>query len=109
MNRIIAFFNLRPGVGEAEYEAWARETDLPTVRGLKSIAGFNVYRGLAVLGSEAPPPYRYFEVLDVADLALMGSEAAEAKMQAVVARFHELADNPLLVLVEDIEANHGDA
>jgi hypothetical protein len=109
VNRIIAFFNLRPGVSEADYEAWAREADLATVRRLKSVAAFNVYRSVALIGSDESPPFRYFEVLDVSDLALMGAEAAEATMQSVVARFHELADNPQLVLVEDIETRHGHA
>ena len=34
--RLIALFNLKPGVSADRYEAWARETDMPTVRGLGS-------------------------------------------------------------------------
>ena len=32
ITRIIALFNLKPGVKVADYEAWARAVDLPVVR-----------------------------------------------------------------------------
>ena len=31
--RIIALFNLKPGISEADYEAWAKAKDIPTVNG----------------------------------------------------------------------------
>ena len=105
MTRIIALFNLRPGVDPKIYEDWARKTDLATVRNLKSVDAFNVYRSAAVLGSEETPPYQYFEILDIGDMALLGEEAQAAAMQKVVKEFHELADNPRLIIVNDIEQN----
>ena len=57
MTRIIALFNLRPGVDPKIYEDWARKTDLATVRNLKSVDAFNVYRSAAVLGKAALLPY----------------------------------------------------
>lgn len=103
MTKIIALFNLRPGVSVDEYETWARETDLTTARSLKSVSAFNVYRSAAVLGSDDAPPYQYFEILDINDLELLGEEAQSEAMQKVVAKFHELADNPKLIIVDDIE------
>lgn len=90
--RIIALFNLKPGVDPAAYEAWARETDLPTVRGLGSIAGFQVLRATGVLGSEAAPPYAYVEIIDVADMARFGADVATERMQAVASAFQAMAD-----------------
>jgi hypothetical protein len=104
MTRIIALFNLRPGVSAEDYERWARTSDLVIARGLKAVESFNIYRSAAVLGSDAPPPYQYFEVLDVLDVGLLGEEASQSQaMQEVVATFHALADNPQLIIVEDIE------
>ncbi|MCG8503744.1 MAG: REDY-like protein HapK [Sphingomonadales bacterium] len=104
MTLILALFNLRPGVTEADYEAWARETDLPTARGLKSIESFNIYRSTGVFGADdAKPPFRYFEIIRVTDLALLGEEAGSPEMGKVIETFHQLADNPQLILLEDIE------
>ena len=84
MAKIIALFNLRPGVSARDYEKWARETDLKTARGLKSVDAFNVFRSEAVLGSDETPPYQYFEILDINDLGLLGQEAQCDAMKKVV-------------------------
>ena len=36
MQTVIVLFNLKPGVDVAQYEAWARDSDLPVVNGLPS-------------------------------------------------------------------------
>ncbi len=90
--RIVALFNLRPGVTRDAYEDWARTTDIPTVRALASIGGFEVYRGTARLGSEAPSPYDYIEIIDVDDMAGFGGDVAGEAMQAIAATFQSMAD-----------------
>ena len=90
--RIVALFNLRPGVSPEAYEHWARTTDIPTVRALASIGAFQVYRGTAQLGSDAPSPYDYIEIIDVDDMAGFGSEVASERMQAIAASFQSMAD-----------------
>ena len=50
ITRIIALFNLKPGVKMADYEAWARAKDLPTVNGLPSIKSFQVFKTKEVMG-----------------------------------------------------------
>jgi hypothetical protein len=72
--RLIALFNLKPGVTREAYEDWARMVDIPTVRGLGSIAGFDVFRTTGVLGSDAAPPYGFVEIIDVADMAQFGTD-----------------------------------
>lgn len=105
MTKIIALFNLRPGVSARDYEKWAQETDLKTVRGLKSVDAFNVFRSQAVLGSDETPPYQYFEILDINDLGLLGEEAQSDAMKKLLQEFGGLADNPKLLIVADIEAS----
>ena len=90
--RIIAFFNLKPGVDVAEYEAWARSVDLPTVNGLPSIRKFEVFRSTAVLGSDALPPYAYYEIIDVIDMEQFGQDVATPLMQKVAGDFGGMAD-----------------
>lgn len=100
--RVFVVFNLKPGVDPAEYEAWARSADIPVVRGLGSISGFDVYRSTGLLGSDAPPPYAYVEVLEVGDDAAFGADIGTPQMQAIAAQFQAFADNPQFMVMQDI-------
>lgn len=100
--RIVALFNLKPGVTAADYEAWARKTDIPTVNGLKSIEKFEVFRASGLLGSSARPPYAYIEVIDVADMGRFGEDAASATMQRVAAEFQAMTDDLSFILTEKL-------
>lgn len=90
--RIVAFFNLKPGVSAGDYEAWARTVDLPTVNGLASIAKFEVFKTTAVLGSDAPPPYAYVEIIDVRDMGQFGDDVATPVMTKIAGEFQGMAD-----------------
>ena len=89
--RIIVLFNLKPGVTAADYEQWAHASDLPTVRELPSIAGFDVYRSTGLLGG-GDPPYAYIEIIDVADMDRFQADVATPEMQAIAAEFGKIAD-----------------
>ncbi|MQP65041.1 REDY-like protein HapK [Niveispirillum sp. SYP-B3756] len=90
-SRIVALFNLKPGVSVEQYEAWAKEKDLPVVNGLKSIDSFEVFRVTGSLTGGAAP-YQYVEIIDIADMAAFGQDIATEKMQAIAAEFQTLAD-----------------
>lgn len=98
ITRIIALFNLKPGVKVADYEAWARAVDLPTVNSLPSIKKFEVFKTKEMLGSDARPPYRYVEILDVRDMGQFGEDVATPVMQAVAKDFGGMADVSFLVM-----------
>lgn len=100
--RIVVLFNLRPGVDSAAYEAWAAASDIPTVRGLQSISGFDVLAATGLLGSDATPPYQYVEVIDVADMDRFGKDIGTDTMKAIAAEFQTFADNPIFVLTRDV-------
>lgn len=100
--RVFVLFNLRPGVDPAEYEAWARATDIPVVRGLGSVSGFDVYRATGLLGSDAAPPYAYVETIEVGDDAAFGGDVGSPQMQAIAAQFQTFADNPQFMVMQDI-------
>lgn len=98
--RIIVLFNLKPGVDAAAYEKWARATDIPGVRALRSVSDFQVYRTTGLLGTDARPPYAYIEVIDVADMQRFGVDVSSDAVQKVAAEFQQFADNPQFVLTE---------
>ena len=102
--RIVVLFNLKPGVDAAAYEAWAASADIPIVNALASIDSFSVHAATGVLGSDAPSPYGYIEVVDIADMDQFGRDVAEETMQRVAAEFREFADNPTFILTRDIGA-----
>jgi hypothetical protein len=95
--RIIALFNLKPGVSLDAYESWARSVDLPTVNGLPSIRQFEVFRTTSVLGSDAAPPYDYIEIIDVRDMGQFGEDIATPVMQSVASDFGGMAETVFLM------------
>lgn len=103
MTTIIVLFNLKPGVSRDDYEAWALGTDIPNVRGLKSVSEFSVLRASGLLGSEDKSPFEYFEIIRVDDMALFGEEVGTEKMTKVAAEFQAVADAPQFIMTESIE------
>lgn len=100
--RILVLFNLKPGVDPADYERFARETDIPGVNGLSSVIDFTVHRATGLFGSDAPSPYQYAEVIDVTNLDHFIADVSTDAVQAVAARFAEFADDPKFILTEDL-------
>lgn len=100
--RIVVLFNLKDGVDPRAYEAWARETDIPTVRALPSIAGFEVAAATGLLMSEDQPPFQYIEIIDVADMERFGSDVATETMHRIAAEFRQFADHPLFITTRDV-------
>lgn len=99
MTALIVLFNLKPGVTEADYEAFARDLDVPTVKGLRSVSEFRVFRLDGVMGTENAAPYRYVEVIDFESMEALGADmAATAAMSGIQAKFAELAENPVFML-----------
>lgn len=100
--KIVALFNLKSGISHADYEAWARETDIPAVNGLKSVDSFDVFKSVGLLGSEAPPPYEYIEIIDVNDMETFGADVSTETMQKVAGEFQAMADDLVFILTEQL-------
>jgi hypothetical protein len=90
--RIFALFNLKPGVSEESYRAWARDVDVPNVNRLGSVDSFQVFRATGRLGSDDAPPYAFIEILDINDMDAFGRDVATPAMQEVASAFQALAD-----------------
>ncbi len=103
MAALIVLFNLKPGVTEADYEAFARNLDIPTVKGLRSVSEFRVFRLDGVMGTDNAAPYRYVEVIDFESMNALGEDmAATPAMAQIQAKFGELADHPIFMLGETV-------
>jgi hypothetical protein len=103
MKTMIVLFNLKPGQSEADYEKWAKEVDIPTVTGLKSVQDFKVFRSEGIFGSDAKPPYRYVEVLQVTSAEGLGADVGNSPAMAdIIAKFGEIADSPAFMVTEQI-------
>lgn len=101
--RIIVLFNLRPDVRREDYEDWARGIDMPAVRSLASVSGFEVFEATHVLGSDATPAYRYIEIIDVGDPDGFGGDVGSEKMQAIAAEFQKFADDPQFIVTRNLD------
>ena len=102
MKTLIVLFRLKPGADAASYESWARSTDLPIVRKLPSVAGFEVFRTGSLLGSDARPPYDYVEVIEIRAMTGFGADVATDTMRRVAGEFRQFADNPVFMLTDRI-------
>ncbi len=102
MPRIVVLFNLKPDADASAYEDWARNADIPTVNGLPSVSGFTVHRSTGLLGSDAPSPYQYVEILDVTSMDRLFQDISTEAMQAIAAQFRDFADNPQFIVTEDL-------
>lgn len=100
--KIIVLFNLKPGVDPAEYEAWARGTDLPGANALPSVDSFTVHRATGLFGSDAAAPYQYVEIIDITGIDPFVADVSDPEFQKVAGKFGEYADNPQFILTEDL-------
>ncbi len=99
---IIVLFNLKNGAHIHEYEAWARNSDLPTVRGLRSIAAFDVYKMTGLLMGQGTPPYQYCEVIQVKSMDDFGKDIASDAIQKIASQFQGFADNPIFITTQSL-------
>jgi hypothetical protein len=96
---LIVLFNLKDSASAADYEQWARSSDLPTVNALRSVDSFEAFKGLGLLGGGVAP-YQYYEIIRVNDMNLFGEEVGTDTMKKMAAAFNTFADAPLFILTE---------
>jgi hypothetical protein len=101
--QLIVLFNLKAGVAEADYEAWAKSVDLATVRRLPTVKSFNVFRSSGVFGSDKKPSYRYVEMLDVPNLNALVADIQAGKLGDVPQQFGTFAEAPEFMMCDSIE------
>jgi REDY-like protein HapK len=100
--KIVALFNLKPGVSVADYENWAKTKDIPTVNGLQSVDEFAVFKSTGLLGTDDKPPYAYIETIDVNDMDKFGGEVSTETMQAIAGEFQSMADDLVFIMTDKL-------
>ncbi len=100
MPTLIVLFNLKSDADKAAYEHWAQTTDVPTVKGLRSVNDFRVYRMGNLLGATDPAPYQYCELIEINDMDGLFADIGTETMQRVAAEFQAFADRPLFIVAE---------
>lgn len=102
MPALIVMFNLKDGVSEADYEAWAKSADLPTVRGHEGVDGFDLFRANNLFRTEDAAPYRYIEVIDIKDLDQFNQDVTTDVQKPISEKFREIADSPVAMFCDKI-------
>jgi hypothetical protein len=101
---LILLYNLKPGVAQADFEAWVRNQDQPTMRGLKSVSDFRTYRSTGLMMGDGKPSAQYIETFAINDMAAFGStDMASAEVQKIVGSFMGFADAPQFILVDEVK------
>ena len=99
---IIALFNLKAGASAQDYLAWARSVDIPTVNGLKSVDNFSAYAIEGVFGSDATPPYQYFEIINVNNMDGFLDDIGTDVMKKVAGEFQQFTDDVIFLISEGL-------
>lgn len=102
MPTIVVLFNLKTTASIADYEAWAKSKDIPTVKSLGSVADFRVLKMGNLLGSETASPYQYCELIEVPDMNAFFADLGNEAVQTGAKVFNEFAENPLFIVANEI-------
>ena len=104
MSLVLVLFNLHPETAPANYESWAKTTDLPLLRGLNSVRAADLYRTVGLLGTGESAPYDYVEILNIEDYREFGRDILGRELQRAADQFHRFTDNPIFIKLEPVEA-----
>lgn len=104
MANLILMYKLKPGVSREDFEHWVRNTDYPTMRGLKRVESFVTYRTSGLLIGEGAPSADYIEVFQLSDFPGFTSEDMPgAIVQGIMGQFMGFADAPQFMLVDEVK------
>ena len=103
MTTIVVLFNLKAGANRETYEQWARDVDIPNVRRLDGVGGFEVLRSEGLLGGSPDVPFAYVELIQIDDMDRFMSAVGTETMQKVAAQFRGFTDDATFMVTESIE------
>lgn len=101
---LILIYKLKDGVTPADFEAWVRSTDYPSMRGLKRVADFRTHRVERPLMGNDKPSVQYIETFSIPDLdGFMKEDMAGQTVQGVMGAFMGFAEAPQFLIVSEIK------
>lgn len=103
MLTLLVLFDLRPGVDPGLFERHLAEADLPALRRLDSVDDVTLLRAGGLLGSDAPPPARYVEIVEVRDLERLVKDLATPERQAEAEALSAFVTPPSYLVCERVD------
>lgn len=101
---LILLYTLKAGVTPADFEAWVKSTDYPTMRGLARVADFRTHRAEKLLVGDGKPAVQYIETFSIPDMDGFTAEDMPAeKVQGIMGQFMGFAEAPQFIVVSEIE------
>lgn len=99
MAAIILRYRLKPDADRAAFEAWSRDVDLPTMRGLRRVSRFDAYRVVGLYLGEGAPSCDMVEVFEIDDVTGFTAEDLPGPVvQKIVAELMQFAEPPEFLL-----------
>jgi hypothetical protein len=95
---------LQPNFTSADFEAWVKAHDHPTMRGLARVKSFETYRITGLLMGEGEPNCSYIEIFDVPDLAgFIGTDMPGETVQTIMGQFVGFVSAPQFLTAEAVD------
>lgn len=100
MPTLIVLFNLKEGQNAEASKRWANEKETPAIKPLLSVEDKRVYRATGLMGTDAPLPYQYVEIIEVNDLAQLRAQTGTGEVQQLVQQFRQITQDLLFIVTE---------
>jgi hypothetical protein len=102
---LVIIYGLKDGVSPADFEAWVRETDYPSLRGLTRVRAFRTHRAERLLAGTGAgePSIEYIETFSIPDLdGFVSGDMGGGTVQTIMGQFMGFAEAPEFIVVEEI-------
>ncbi len=101
---LMILYTLKAGVTPADFEAWVKSTDYPTMRGLERVADFRTHRSERLLMGEGKPTVQYIETFSIPNLdAFVSKDMPGETVQGIMGQFMGFAEAPQFIVVSEIK------
>lgn len=103
MATVIITYSLKAGVSDADYQTWIRDTDYPTMRGVKRVASYVNHHVTRRMMGEGPLPFTYMELFEITDLdVFLAEDMGTSAVQGILGHFMAHVENPDFLVAEAI-------
>ena len=101
---LVILYSLKAGVTPADFEAWVKSTDHPTMRGLARVADFQTMRAEKLLMGDGKPSVQYIETFSVSDMdGFVAEDMPGVTVQGIMGQFMGFAEAPQFIVVSELE------
>jgi len=107
MAHILILYRLKDGVTREDFEHWLRASSGPTLRGIKRLSDFSIYRAEKRLMDSGAPSVDYIELFDIPDIAgFVAEDIPGEALRKDMEEFRGFAQSPEYLLVTQVGSRH---